>query len=196
MKALNRSTIRPGHQPRRHSRTSNLAAFFDHAQRRRFGLQSAHLEGPAVDVISRSTEGRDISTRRPVGFESRTLIDIAQRRPGHQPRRHREPGEDPLCRLARRRSTKAGTSAPATPASSTRRMVYGARSSAQRRPGHQPRRHRLADGVRYDSTRTLNEGRDISPGDTFTSTSGPPEGRESFRRVAQRRPGHQPRRHA
>ena len=85
------------------------------------------------------------------------------------------------------RSTKAGASTPAT-------LVACGRASrrskvAQRRPGHQPRRH-CFQAAGFLGCASLNEGRGINPGDTP----------EPFWLLydfndAQRRPGHQPRRH-
>ena len=63
---------------------------------------------------------------------------FAQRRPGHQPRRHRGGGQLRGGSLSGR-STKAGASTPATQYSSSSR--YRGTQRAQRRPGHQPRRH-------------------------------------------------------
>ena len=95
----------------------------------------------------------------------------AQRRPGHQPRRHC--GSAGLGSGFRRvRSTKAGASAPAT-------------------------LHRTPRCP--DVQRTLNEGRGISPGDTRTPLNEgrgiSPGAHLPQRPIAQRRPGHQPRRH-
>ena len=89
-------------------------------------------------------------------------LRVAQRRPGHQPRRHPEvaPNQRP-----------GGT-------------------PAQRRPGHQPRRHPTRACCNWPTPWSLNEGRGINPGDTNwrnTDVSGT--------KNAQRRPGHQPRRH-
>ena len=38
--------------------------------------------------------------------------------------------------------------------------------AAQRRPGHQPRRHRPSSACRQTRCAPLNEGRGINPGDT------------------------------
>ena len=86
----------------------------------------------------------------------------AQRRPGHQPRRHECTG---LSHSRHRLST------------------------AQRRPGHQPRRHlRTPTKPVPGWPPPLNEGRGISPGDTSRD--------RASTTYAQRRPGHQPRRHS
>ena len=138
------------------------------------------------------------------------IRDDAQRRPGHQPRRHQATGEqlsfenrrstkagastpatpvgDRRRVVARPRSTKAGASTPATPVGDRRRVVARPRSTkagastpatqrarhqrlsiqshAQRRPGHQPRRHSTQALIRIQSDLPLNEGRGINPGDT------------------------------
>ena len=107
-----------------------------------------------------------------------TVIPVIQQRPLFSLRPQQRPD----------RSTKAGASAPATRrvAASTLEIT----SSAQRRPGHQPRRH-VAFGGPGDRVSALNEGRGISPGDTRPGW--PSAGSVDS---AQRRPGHQPRRHA
>ena len=137
--------------------------------------------------------------------------DCAQRRPGHQPRRHRLA----LLRLrdGLQRSTKAGASTPATlvcpgvvippphpaqrrpghqprrhPLTCTRR--WSGLRTAQRRPGHQPRRHIQAATTTPRGGAPLNEGRGINPGDTTASVTD-----VGVVTSAQRRPGHQPRRH-
>ena len=149
--------------------------------------------------------------RHRIRFAAPVSRRAAQRRPGHQPRRHRRQRVEPSA--LDQRSTKAGTSAPAThpaladgwqvrvtaqrrPGHQPRRhmqrgeMDFASCKRAQRRPGHQPRRHTTARLRECDRPATLNEGRDISPGDTT------PAGSElMFRTIAQRRPGHQPRRH-
>ena len=65
---------------------------------------------------------------------------------------------------------------------------------AQRRPGRESRRHRVFDGPTRARrfARTLNEGRDVNPGDT------PDRVERAHRRpvsTAQRRPGRESRRH-
>ena len=108
-------------------------------------------------------EGRGISPgdTRPYAIVDPRLW-IAQRRPGHQPRRHAQRQSGTLG--VRPRSTKAGASAPAT---------------------------RTAP-IRYARCpSTLNEGRGISPGDTYRAFR-----QETSAVPAQRRPGHQPRRHS
>ena len=162
---------------------------------------------------------------------------IAQRRPGHQPRRH----PPARWRSGRRgvplnegrginpgdtgresagagvwrgfRSTKAGASTPATHAA--RAGNSPAHMCAQRRPGHQPRRHTV-DRVTVHETdnaqrRPGHQPRRHVQGDrraaavversTKAGASTPatpaelPQRRTGLKR-AQRRPGHQPRRHA
>ena len=135
----------------------------------------------------------------------------AQRRPGHAPRRHSVP--DMLLALAAQRSTKAGARTPATRVTSKLGPPYrcgrstkagartpatlvrsgtrglsadqrstkaGARTPATLRPGHAARARRSA----------LNEGRGTHPGDTCVRA-----GIGHWTRLAQRRPGHAPRRH-
>ena len=110
----------------------------------------------------------------------------AQRRPGREPRRHRPPPRRPRRRDADR-STKAGARTPATPG------PVGSRSpccpSAQRRPGREPRRHVQRRRGRQRRT-SLNEGRGANPGDTHYYRF-----RFRLRFRAQRRPGREPRRH-
>ena len=144
----------------------------------------------------RSTKARASAPATPgtVQLLVRRIRTNAQRRPGHQPRRHsrrvppvplvgkrvcaqRRPGHQP------RRHAEAGSA------------VAGCVKTAQRRPGHQPRRHfsrsyRGAWCAAFDRStkarasapatplglqkdggetlirRTLNEGQGISPGDT------------------------------
>ena len=124
-----------------------------------------------------ATLGQGPSIRRP--------LRSAQRRPGREPRRHREPC--PGGRKRRARSTKAGARTPAT---------RGARRDCPR------------------TARPLNEGRGANPGDTRRAPRVSPvdtsaqrrPGREPRRHVAhalgeaqviaaQRRPGREPRRH-
>ena len=85
----------------------------------------------------------------------------AQRRPGHQPRRHRR--DRSKRRLDAHRSTKAGASAPATPeryleSCPPRSALNEGRGIS---PGDTAGRAGMSDAVR-----ALNEGRGISPGDT------------------------------
>ena len=94
---------------------------------------------PVVSQITvQRNRGAGEPRRHPFGYDTISAqINHAQRRPGHQPRRHRfrlVKGADRCVR-----STKAGASAPAT------LRIYG------------PSRSSYA---------TLNEGRGISPGDT------------------------------
>ena len=89
----------------------------------------------------------------------------AQRRPGHQPRRHMLGRERANPR--RPRSTKAGASTPATLGPS-RRSCRRRTASLNGRPGHQPRRHIPTQSTQSaGNTAALNEGRGINPGDTF-----------------------------
>ena len=119
---------------------------------------------------------------------SGSAVHSAQRRPGREPRRHLTP--------------------PSTSHSD---------DCAQRRPGREPRRHPRSRGAAWSSTTALNEGRGVSPGDTPSRCSSArragasplnegrgvrpgdtrpaPCGRNHCRRLAQRRPGREPRRH-
>ena len=115
-----------------------------------------------------STDGR--AQRRPGHQPRRHIGDListdttepAQRRPGHQPRRHSR--SLAAREEARQRSTKAGASTPATLTIASR--VKARMFPAQRRPGHQPRRHRSSFSRSASQLATLNEGRGINPGDT------------------------------
>ena len=183
-------------------------------------------------------EGRSVNpgyTRRPREKANRSRR--AQRRPERQPRLHAlqrgasawtwtwalnegrsvNPGYTRGCGewlwLVSERSTKAGASTPATPATSQRlrghpRALNEGRSvnpgytggapsasssiaSAQRRPERQPRLH--AGGASSPGCRLtpLNEGRSVNPGYTRTSVSS-----RVGTFIAQRRPERQPRLHA
>ena len=114
-------------------------------------------------ALGRSTKAGASAPATHGGAMPRGLpISTAQRRPGHQPRRHssttstsvtasdcaqRRPGHQP------RRHTLADRPVPSTI------------MTAQRRPGHQPRRH-PAGMIQWWCIEPLNEGRGISPGDT------------------------------
>ena len=153
----------------------------------------------------------------------------AQRRPGHQPRRHLvnagsaplnegrgiNPGDTRADRRSRGRGgdlvlhaqRRPGHQPRATPTvASAGALSPFAGAYAQRRPGHQPRRHTRPRPPPLADHATLNEGRGINPGDTRTRASRLPgmallnEGRGinpgvATVAIAQRRPGHQPRRH-
>ena len=135
---------RPGRQPRRHRRR---------ARRSIARPQPSLNEGRGV---SPGDTGAAVAPHRPFG--------PAQRRPGRQPRRHADSSVS-FVRWTADRSTKAGASAPATPADAFTVGAYVG-SIAQRRPGRQPRRH--------GPSRVCRDGQNHS---------------------AQRRPGRQPRRH-
>ena len=176
-----RAQRRPGHQPRRHCATlqpRHRLGLVDGAQRRPGHQPRRHpAAGAALNVMG---------------------ARHAQRRPGHQPRRHGR--GDPVAGVFQgvedrstkagastpatlesvleklqslppreRRSTKAGASTPATRVDVRSRTSAQEFSTAQRRPGHQPRRHprsrTIPDTGR--NARTLNEGRGINPGDTL-----------------------------
>ncbi len=116
-------------------------------------------------------------------------VEIAQRRPGRQPQRHR------LKRLPEQsgdqRSTKAGASAPATRGRPSGDMARSMKTLNEGR-GVSPSDTREPFSPRGLSPGTLNEGRGVSPSDTgrfghFGNGDWPPS--------AQRRPGRQPQRH-
>ena len=118
--------------------------------------------------------------------QSASTCRLAQRRPGHAPRRHGL--APPATGIGVVRSTKAGARTPATRCRSLRRRQHLGRSTkagartpathrrrlpasrrfrpAQRRPGHAPRRHDESS-LRTNALRSpLNEGRGTHPGDT------------------------------
>ena len=139
-------------------------------------------------------------------------IEYAQRRPGRLPRRHE--GEEVIAAVA--------DSAQRRPGRLPRRhgkTIPGANAEAytlNRRPGRLPRRHAGRAAPRGPETGSLNEGRGAYPGDTgpvrrahqilatrstkagalTPATPSRPAGRHSRARLAQRRPGRLPRRHA
>ena len=218
--------------------------------------------GRVGQAEDRSTKAGASTPATLAGGEVGQRFDTAQRRPGHQPRRHAKtaagslagggalnegrginPGDTPslpparprtittlnegrginpgdthtqeeVCLHHARRSTKAGASTPATLVSGNAADA-ARKAGAQRRPGHQPRRHQRLEQRRraverrstkagastpatlgFVSTKArtippaLNEGRGINPGDTTDVHVAVVRGR-----LAQRRPGHQPRRH-
>ena len=133
----------------------------------------------------------------------------AQRRPGHQPRRHVEvlvhPVRDDL------RSTKAGASTPATPGSGLCRPAKPSLNEGRGiNPGDtsksmMPSRERLRStkaGASTPATRILRspasaqQPRSTKAGASTPATPWSACGMVSFSISAQRRPGHQPRRHA
>ena len=166
-----------------------------------------------TDRLARSTKA---GARTPATLDERSWakpsVGCAQRRPGHAPRRHRtEPSLTSSSKSAQRR-----------PGHAPRRHVKLARdlssaNDAQRRPGHAPRRHMIQRphqvihparstkaGARTPATpepapahscrcarHTLNEGRGTHPGDTVFADKA-----AAAATLAQRRPGHAPRRHA
>ena len=186
----------------------------------RYPISPGDTRSGITPSLRRSTtlnEGRGISP----GDTSRALADFglltsAQRRPGHQPRRHVAAAwlSKVVSSIAQRRPGHQPRRHPA-PAELAALIA----SCAQRRPGHQPRRHTIPLVPITQATMTpppLNEGRGISPGDTFrrqtTSKTIPPRSTKAGASApatlppsmtgpasawyAQRRPGHQPRRHA
>ena len=204
---------RPGHAPRRHARTRRDRRRGSHVAQRRPG--HAPRRHP---FAAGSPTGLSSAQRRPGHAPrrhvlrcvvTRSMLFRAQRRPGHAPRRHvkwttvarkptpaqRRPGHAPR-RHARTvhegtdvgaRSTKAGARTPATPegAEADDRAPTPLNEGRGTHPGDTPDllTERAAEAA-------LNEGRGTHPGDTCS-------GHDRFVRlnVAQRRPGHAPRRH-
>ena len=122
----------------------------------------------------------------PVGHESVTEVEDAQRRPGFAPRRHRpcsvngrryapalnegrgsHPG-DTLCAVVDTLGTffaqRRPGFAPRRHPESLHRISNSV--AAQRRPGFAPRRHTATPSPSRRGTRSLNEGRGSHPGDT------------------------------
>ena len=164
-----------------------------------------------VSDLLRAVQQRRNTTEWP---DTDIVICSAQRRPGHQPRRHVEAHRHD--QRARLRSTKAGASTPATHSSARPAGTHPSTSttpatltSAQLDEGRgiNPgdtnfRRNRTG----RPSTEALNvalaQGRGINPGDTRADARRDNPGDTAQTRItatafydAQRRPGHQPRRH-
>ena len=162
----------------------------------------------------RSTKARVRTPATPRRYSAcRACRTRAQRRPGFEPRRHQSRSDNRRASTASVRSTKARVRTPATRAGRRRRgsgratlnegqgsnpgdtigvlLINVPFSSAQRRPGFEPRRHFRGDNrlpVRSDPAqrRPGFEPRRHRP----RSSSRAPQGRD-----AQRRPGFEPRRH-
>ena len=208
---------RPGHQPRRHS---------DDAVERREARERSTKAGASAPA----TPTRDWTSRR----SRRTLNEGRGISPGDTPAPLRDssrsralnegrgisPGDTAYCgrsciQHALRALNEGRGISPGDTRTGSHRQRLRVPPSAQRRPGHQPRRHSHlirclgSEGSRRSTkagasapatllsppmtvmrSGTLNEGRGISPGDTASVW---PHGNESV--TAQRRPGHQPRRH-
>ena len=132
-------------------------------------------------------EGRELIPGDTVGFPSNSLArTYAQRRPGAYPRRHvargsrhvgahpaqRRPGAYPRRHAivrgsAKERADHAQRRPGAYPRRHLHRRVWPLiPRRAQRRPGAYPRRHRTRRRSREAPGRTLNEGRELIPGDT------------------------------
>ena len=171
---------RPGREPRRHL---PIDAHNGVALRRstKAGARTPATLDQAADQVDGSARSTKAGARTPA-----TLVNagaevvgqnLAQRRPGREPRRHHQlpgrcndtsgrstkagartpatPPPRPRPRTRRpRRSTKAGARTPATP---TCWVPLDASRSAQRRPGREPRRHRTpapqGDPVQRRSTK-------------------------------------------
>ena len=132
-------------------------------------------------------EGRASTPATPANLMYHWSTDgRAQRRPGHQPRRHSR--SLAAREEARQRSTKAGASTPATPL-----FIFSecfATRDAQRRPGHQPRRHAATRVVQIVGIPAQRR-----PGLQPRRHSNVARYEYYDHGRAQRRPGHQPRRH-
>ena len=135
----------------------------------------------------------------------------AQRRPGREPRRH---ASSPTAPWGRSRALNEGRGANPGDTSCSQSSASAA-ACAQRRPGREPRRHARSTTIRRRGPAApLNEGRGANPGDTRHRCSGSARCRRSTKagartpatpgslsreaarqRVAQRRPGREPRRH-
>ena len=132
---------RPGRESRRHMAGTRQEVEGIKAAQRRPGRESRrHPSGSsAAAPVAALNEGRDVNPGDTLAEMQGWLVyHTAQRRPGRESRRHSD---------ARR--------AKATP---FRR--------AQRRPGRESRRHRASFGLLPALLATLNEGRDVNPGDT------------------------------
>ena len=161
-----------------------------------------------VSDLLRAVQQRRDTTEWP---DTDIVICSAQRRPGHQPRRHTPPRG--LLAHTRARSTKAGASTPAT-----RELMHDAIQTAMalnEGRGINPGDTCTSSG-RPRRIGPLNEGRGINPGDTLSTTQPSRQGSAPLNegrginpgdtaqtRItatafydAQRRPGHQPRRHS
>ena len=179
---------RPGREPRRHFSSALLLSSVAFAQRRPGREPRRHApwrrdrRRPARPL----NEGRGANPGDTRGSpHSGPMSTCAQRRPGREPRRHLDRSSAHLHRRAR--STKAGARTPATPARGDadrhglpRSTKAGARTPATRRrrprPGPSSSRSTKA-GARTPATHARRTGRWAIP------------------RIAQRRPGREPRRH-
>ncbi len=206
---------RPGHQPRRH-RPRRRHRPQPCLRSTKAGASTPATQAsptPPPSTMSALNEGRGINPGDTVIVQFIAfVVKSAQRRPGHQPRRHSSsnPGS-PSTSSAQRRP---GHQPRRHFVISLSEMVATRR--AQRRPGHQPRRHTPRPPHFRQTSFALNEGRGINPGDTglprlaltLRRTRSTKAGAstpatlellrldEKVKDAAQRRPGHQPRRHS
>ena len=174
---------RPGREPRRHTCRSSThpdpvssAGSLNEGR----GVNPGDTMGGTQDGRRRPTriqplnEGRGVNPGDTCGKSAfvriPTVGELAQRRPGREPRRHlvsrgsalfrsaaelgaqRRPGREP-------RRHPAPMPEPPTPA------------DAQRRPGREPRRH-ITARIPPATPPTLNEGRGVNPGDTARAPFG------------------------
>ena len=160
-----RAQRRPGHQPRRH--TTNRAALVlgQHAQRRPGHQPRRHVDwgGRLRPVRGSLNEGRGINPG-----DTLPTLPLDFKRGALNEGRGINPGDTFNSTLVSNRfaprSTKAGASTPATQGEI--KFIGDVLPAAQRRPGHQPRRHVWQAAHGQSSEIPLNEGRGINPGDT------------------------------
>ena len=153
---------RPGAYPRRHAFSRAWISFCASAQRRSGAYPRRHLfTTPEMERAAIAAQRRPGAyPRRHCACPTRVLARIdAQRRPGAYPRRH-------------------------WPA----HVAFALNGFAQRRPGAYPRRHRRVWLRAWRSPGPLNEGRELIPGDT-RSTSTTAAGRSSLNEGRELIPG-------
>ena len=168
---------RPGFEPRRHTRRPALPGR---------ALRCSEGRTPATPAVRGRRRSTKAGVRTPATHRSPIRISSRSRQRALNEGRGSNPGDTSLRRAARRyaghwRSTKAGVRTPAThrrdcqtldgPLNEGRgspRARNRSAASAQRRPGFEPRRHRVSDSKRTGPAdlRSLNEGRGSNPGDT------------------------------
>ena len=153
--------------------------------------------GAILDVHVALNEGRgsnpgDTSVVR-LNAVVAVAVEVAQRRPGVEPRRHLRARVQPATMLPPFRSTKAGGRTPATPdAMRSSAVPADFRRRSTKAGGRTPATPaEKASGTSHSRPRSLNEGRGSNPGDTRHWSAS----RAPICRVAQRRPGVEPRRH-
>ncbi len=204
---------RPGHAPRRHMDPRHVTSV-GHLRSTKAGARTPatrSASGHPLGSAPRSTKAgaRTPATLRPAPSRIRTLMPRSTKAGARTPATRFGSGSGTAARSALNegRGTHPGDTR-------RRRVSRPRRVLAQRRPGHAPRRHRNGKrtvglafdrstkaGARTPATLTsrsksllraesLNEGRGTHPGDTARRRCAP-----CGARLAQRRPGHAPRRH-